>query len=91
MCGCTAAYDRKFSAEGFGDGKSALEIREVFANHNASQHHMDNYQKCKMHLMTAPIDELLSVQKANQIKVKTKGGEKTDSVLFRIVRISLNT
>lgn len=87
LCGYTAAYDRKFSAEGFGHWKSALEIREVFTNHNASQHHMDNYQKWKMHLMTTPIDEHLSVQKADQIKVKSKEREKPDNVLFRIARI----
>lgn len=52
---------------------------------------MDNYQKWKMHLMTTPIDEHLSVQKANQIKVKTKGREKTDNVLLRIARIGSHT
>nr|XP_055045508.1 zinc finger MYM-type protein 1-like [Misgurnus anguillicaudatus] len=86
--GCSSVFDKKFALEGFRDWKSALENGKGFSRHNASHNHIENFKKWHMYLITTPVDEQLSTQKANQIKLQTKERENRYDALLRLTDIS---
>ncbi|CAM4275719.1 unnamed protein product [Leuciscus chuanchicus] len=83
-----STHHDKFSAEGFRDWKTALETGKAFDRHNASQLHKDNFQKWQMYLINDPVDAQLSVQRANQIELKTKERQNRFQAVFRLADIA---